>query len=189
MSYHANVATALYLYKQIMPLIWEHRPEATLTIVGSKPPKSIRLLAFDPRVEVTGYVDDIRPYVGGAEVMLSPMVYSVGIQNKVLEAMALGTPVIVAAQAAEALGARSGRDMLVAESPQDFARAALLLMNDSGLRTSLSRCGRNYVEQQHDWRVVTGRLVDVYQRAVINRGTGSSTFETATTPCPVYLTE
>jgi len=166
MSYHANVATALYLRKQIMPLIWEHRPETTFTIAGSKPPKSIRLLAFDPRVEVTGYVDDIRPYVGRAEVMLSPMVYSVGIQNKVLEAMALGTPVVVAAQAAEALGARPGRDMLVAESPQDFARAALLLMNDPGLRTSLSRCGRNYVEQQHDWRVVTSRLVDVYRRAI-----------------------
>ena len=103
MSYHANVATALYLYHQIMPLIWQHRPEATLTIVGSKPPKTIQALGNDPRVEVTGYVEDMRPYVGRAEVMLSPMVYSVGIQNKVLEAMALGTPVVAAAQAAAAL--------------------------------------------------------------------------------------
>jgi polysaccharide biosynthesis protein PslH len=70
MSYHANVATALYLYRQIMPLIWQQRPEATLTIVGSKPPKSILALAEDPRVEVTGYVEDIRPYIARAEVML-----------------------------------------------------------------------------------------------------------------------
>lgn len=166
MSYHANVATALYLYDQIMPLIWQHRPEATLTIVGSKPPKTIQALANDPRVEVTGFVDDLRPYVGRAEVMLSPMVYSVGIQNKVLEAMALGTPVVVAAQAAAALGTQAGRDLLVATSAQEFADATLRLMDDAGLRMSLSQHGRVYVEQQHDWHAVTSRLVDVYQQAI-----------------------
>jgi len=166
MSYHANVATALYLYHQIMPLIWQQRPGATLTIAGSKPPKSLQVLARDPRVKVTGYVADIRPYVGCAEVMLSPMVYSVGIQNKVLEAMALGTPVVVAAQAAAALGARPGRDLLVAESARDFAEATLRLMDDAELRASLEQHGRAYVEQHHNWRAVTDRLVDVYQRAI-----------------------
>src|SRR5947208_9198238 len=166
MSYHANVATALYLYHQIMPLIWQHRPEATLTIVGSKPPKTIQALGNDPRVEVTGYVEDMRPYVGRAEVMLSPMVYSVGIQNKVLEAMALGTPVVAAAQAAAALGTRAGRDLLVATSAQDFADATLRLMDDADLRVSLSQHGRTYVEEQHDWRTVTSRLVEVYQQAI-----------------------
>jgi len=166
MSYHANVATALYLYHQIMPLIWQHRPEATLTIVGSKPPKTIQALGNDPRVEVTGYVEDMRPYVGRAEVMLSPMVYSVGIQNKVLEAMALGTPVVAAAQAAAALGTRAGRDLLVATSAQDFADATLRLMDDADLRVSLSQHGRTYVEEQHDWSTVTSRLVEVYQQAI-----------------------
>jgi sugar transferase (PEP-CTERM/EpsH1 system associated) len=166
MSYHANIATALYLHRQIMPLIWQQRPEATLTIVGSKPPKSLQILARDPRVEVTGYVADMRPYVGRAEVMLSPMVYSVGIQNKVLEAMALGTPVVIAAQAAEALGARSGRDLLVASSAQEFAEATLRLMDDAALRASLSQFGREYVEHHHDWDVLTGKLVDVYRQAI-----------------------
>jgi sugar transferase (PEP-CTERM/EpsH1 system associated) len=166
MSYHANVATTLYLYQQIMPLIWQQLPEATLTLVGSKPPKAIQLLARDPRVEVTGYVHDMRPYVRRAEVMLSPMVYSVGIQNKVLEAMALGTPVVVAAQAAEALGAQPGRDLLVAGSAQEFANATLRLMRDLELHTTLSQCGRRYVEEQHNWRVVTDQLIDIYQRAV-----------------------
>jgi len=165
MSYHANVATTLYLYQQIMPLIWQQLPEATLTLVGSKPPKAIQLLARDPRVEVTGYVHDMRPYVRRAEVMLSPMVYSVGIQNKVLEAMALGTPVVVAAQAAEALGAQPGRDLLVAGSAQEFANATLRLMRDLELHTTLSQCGRRYVEEQHNWRVVTEQLIGIYQRA------------------------
>ncbi len=166
MSYHANVATALYLYHQIMPLIWQQRPEATLTIAGSKPPKSLLGLARDPRVTVTGYVADMRPFVGRAEVMLSPMVYSVGIQNKVLEAMALGTPVVVAAQAAAALGARPGRDLLVAESAREFAGATLRLMDDAELRASLEQHGRAYVEQHHNWRAMTDRLVDIYRRAI-----------------------
>jgi polysaccharide biosynthesis protein PslH len=166
MSYHANVAAALYLYQQIMPLVWQQKPEATLTIAGSKPPAIIQSLARDPRVEVTGYVDDLRSYVERAEVMLSPMVYSVGIQNKVLEAMALGTPVVVAAQAAQALGARPGRDLLTASSAQEFATAALQVLDDASLQAALCASGRSYVEQQHDWRTVGGRLVDIYRQAI-----------------------
>ncbi len=166
MSYHANVSTALYLYQHIMPLIWRQQPEATLTIVGSKPPKPVQLLAADPRVEVTGYVDDIRPYVARAEVMLSPMVYSVGIQNKVLEAMALGTPTVVAPQAAASLQAYPGHDLLVADSPQAFAEATLRLLNDAELSMSLREHGRAYVEQHHDWRTATNKLINIYQQAI-----------------------
>lgn len=166
MSYHANVAAALYLYQQIMPLIWQRRPEATLTIVGNKPPKTIQQLANDPRVEVTGFVSDMRPYLGRAEVMLSPMVYSVGIQNKVLEAMAMGTPVVVAAQAASALAARPGRDLLLAHSTEEFAEATLSLLDDTELHSTLCRYGRTYVEQHHDWHTVTNQLVGVYQQAI-----------------------
>lgn len=166
MSYHANVAAALYLYQQIMPLIWQRCPKATLTIVGSKPPKAIQQLANDPRVEVTGYVNDIRPYLARAEVMLSPMVYSVGIQNKVLESMAMGTPVVVAAQAAAALRAQPGRDLLLAQSAQEFADAALSLLDNPELHSTLSQYGRTYVEQHHDWHTITNRLVSVYQQAI-----------------------
>jgi sugar transferase (PEP-CTERM/EpsH1 system associated) len=166
MSYHANIATALYLCQQIMPLIWQQRPEATLTIVGNKPPKVIQNLASDPRVEVTGYVEDMRTYVGRAEVMLSPMVYSVGIQNKVLEAMALGTPAVVTAQVAEALDVIPGRDLLVAESAREFASAALCLLDNADFRAALSHNGRTYVEQKHNWQAASERLVAIYQRAI-----------------------
>ena len=174
MSYHANVAAALYLYQQIMPLIWQRRPEATLTIVGNKPPKAIQQLANDPRVEVTGFVSDMRPYLGRAEVMLSPMVYSVGIQNKVLEAMAMGTPVVVAAQAASALAARPGRDLLLAHSTEEFVQATLSLLDDAELHSRLSRYGRTYVEQHHDWQTVTNQLVGIYRRAIATYAGSSS---------------
>ncbi|GAC1568574.1 MAG: hypothetical protein NVS3B14_18270 [Ktedonobacteraceae bacterium] len=94
------------------------------------------------------------------------MVYSVGIQNKVLEAMAIGTPVVVAAQAAASLGALPGRDLLTANSAQEFADATLNLLDDAQLRAEFSESGRKYVEQQHDWSVVTERLIHVYQQAI-----------------------
>jgi glycosyltransferase involved in cell wall biosynthesis len=167
MSYHANVAAVLYLYQQVMPLIWREIPETTLTIVGREPPKEIRLLGRDPRIEVTGYVDDLRPYIRRAEVMLTPMVYSVGIQNKVLEAMALGTPTVVAAQAAEALEARPDQDLLIAETAPEFARQTVRLIHDTELHATLSHCGRRYVEEEHDWGEVTDRLIDLYQQTAI----------------------
>jgi glycosyltransferase involved in cell wall biosynthesis len=105
------------------------------------------------------------------------MVYSVGIQNKVLEAMALGTPVVVAAQAASALGARPGRDLLVAETAQDFASATLRLLDDANLRATLSQCGRAYVEEQHNWQTVTDRLLDVYRQAIAQHARRGSIHE------------
>ncbi|GAC1357329.1 MAG: glycosyltransferase [Ktedonobacteraceae bacterium] len=166
MSYHANIAAVHYLYHQIMPLIWEKQPMATLTIVGSKPPRSVRILAADERVEVTGYVDDIRPYIRRAHIMMSPMVYSVGLQNKVLEAMALGTPSIISHQSARALGAKPNYHMFVAASVDEFAAKAFQLMDDSALRTAMSLHGCAYVESYHNWHVITERLLTMYQRAI-----------------------
>ena len=176
MSYHANVAAALYLGRHIMPVIWRQQPETTLTIAGSNPPKAVRALEIDSRVKVTGYVDDVRPFVQRSAVMLCPMTYSVGIQNKVLEAMAMGTPVVVTAQAAASLQAIAGRDMLVAHSTQEFAELALGVMHDEALRAALSWSGRHYVEQYHDWSVVSERLVDIYREAMTGKpgsGVGS----------------
>ncbi len=169
MSYHANVATAVYLGREIMPLIWRHRPEATLTIVGSNPPSSVRDMEIDGRVEVTGYVDDIRPFVQHAGVMLCPMMYSVGIQNKVLEAMAMGTPTVVTSQIAASLKAHPEYDLLVAHTAQEFTDSALRVLHDSNLRAALSYRGREFVERHHNWSTVTDQLVDIYQQANIRK--------------------
>ncbi len=166
MSYHANVVAVHYLYHQIMPLIWREQPAATLTVVGSKPPKSIRDLGIDARVKVTGYVDDIRPYIRRAHIMMSPMVYSVGLQNKVLEAMALGTPSVISFQSSKAIDAKPNRDMFVATSADEFACQALHLMDDSSLRTTMSRQGRRYVEQHHNWETITEQLIAMYQQSI-----------------------
>jgi len=163
MSYHANIAAVHHLYQNIMPLVWKEFPIATVTIVGSQPPKSVLALQSDHRIRVTGYVDDLRPYVRRAHIMISPLVYSVGMQSKILEAMALGTPTVIAQRSASVLAVRSGYHTLVATDAQSFAQQAIRLMSDATLRASIALQGRKYVEQNHNWSHIVDHLVDIYR--------------------------
>jgi glycosyltransferase involved in cell wall biosynthesis len=167
MSYHANVAAAVHLVEQVMPLVWRERPAARVTIAGAAPAPRVRALARrEERVRVTGGVPDIRPYLGRAAVAACPLVYAAGIQNKVLEAMACATPVVASSEACDALGVRPGVHLLQADGATAFAGAVLRLLGDEDLRRRLGRSGREYVEAQHDWGAVTERLEDVYARVL-----------------------
>ncbi|GHO46321.1 glycosyltransferase [Ktedonospora formicarum] len=166
MSFHANVAGALHLVQKIMPLIWRERPQVRLVIAGSKPPTSIRALAKDSRIEVTGYVADLRPAIQGARVAICPLPYAVGIQNKVLEAMALGTPVVASSHAAAGLQAVAGQDLLVADDPEQVAQATLRLLNDEDAWQTLSRQGHSYIQKYHNWNTITTDLIALYTQAL-----------------------
>jgi glycosyltransferase involved in cell wall biosynthesis len=166
MSYHANEAAALYLVREIMPLVWASRPETRVVIAGSAPPPSVRSLAIDRRVTVTGYLEDLRPAIAGATVAVAPLRYGVGIQNKVLEAMALATPVVAARQAARALHAVEGRDLLLAELPYEYADAILNLIDDPQRAATIGAAGRRYVERYHTWDAAAERLEHVYSAAI-----------------------
>jgi sugar transferase (PEP-CTERM/EpsH1 system associated) len=166
MSYHANVAAASHLAQEVMPLIWARRPGVKLEIVGNNPPQAICALAKDDRVRVTGFVPDLRPYLARATVSVSPMQYSVGIQNKLLEAMATGTPVVASSQACSALTVRDGTHLLVADDPATFAEQVLHLLDDIALRREIAIKGRNYVEERHDWRTIAHNLEDIYAEVV-----------------------
>jgi len=162
MSYHANVAAVSYMVREVMPLVWARRPGVKLEIVGKNPPQAICALAKDDRVHVTGFVPDLRPYLARATVSVSPMQYSVGIQNKVLEAMAMGTPVVASSQACSALKVRNGTHLLVADDPTTFAERVLRLLDDVALRREMAMNGRNYVEERHDWRTIAHNLENIY---------------------------
>ena len=166
MSYHANVAAALFLAREIMPLVWARRPDVRLVLAGSAPPAAVRALSADRRVTVTGYVPDLRPYLADATIAVAPLRYGVGIQNKVLEALATGTPTIAARQAARALAIADGREMLLAQTAPEYAAAILRLLDDPTARAALGAAGRRYVEQHHDWNRIVGRLEEVYHRAM-----------------------
>jgi sugar transferase (PEP-CTERM/EpsH1 system associated) len=167
MSYHANVAAALDLATQVMPVIWQQRPAARLTIAGKDPTHQLLALAEDPRITVTGTVPDLRPYLAQATLAVLPIRYGVGIQNKLLESMAVGTPVVTTLQATEALQAQPGRDLLVADTPQAIAGAVMKMLDDDRLRSQIGQAGRRYVEDYHDWNRVAEKLETVYREAIV----------------------
>jgi sugar transferase (PEP-CTERM/EpsH1 system associated) len=169
MSYHANVAAALDLAKQVMPRVWEKLPEARLVIVGKDPVPTLLALTADPRITVTGTVPDIRPYLAQATVAISPIRYGVGIQNKVLEGMAMATPVVSTPQAVSALQVQAGQEVLVAETPETMAQAAVTLLTNESLCQSIGQAGRRYVEIHHDWNKVAQRLEGIYREVSAER--------------------
>ena len=166
MSYHANIAMALNFVQRIMPLVWQERPEVKVYVVGKDPAAQVQALGADPRVEITGTVSDIRPYLWKASLAAAPLSYGAGIQNKVLEAMACGTPVVASSQAVSALAVIPAQDACVADNPADFAGAVLALLNDAPMRTSLGHAGRAYVTKHHDWDGKAAQLESIYQQAI-----------------------
>jgi glycosyltransferase involved in cell wall biosynthesis len=162
MSYHANIAAALDLATQVMPLVWQQRPEAKLLIAGKDPSPKLQALTADPRITITGTVPDIRPYLAQATLSISPMRYGVGIQNKVLEAMAMVTPVVSTPQAVSALQVQTGQDVLVGDTPAAMAQTVITLLNNPTLRQQVGQAGRRYIETHHDWKLAAARLEAVY---------------------------
>jgi glycosyltransferase involved in cell wall biosynthesis len=163
MSYHANISMVRYLISDILPRIWKTRPTVRLCIVGKDPPSDIKELEKDQRITVTGTVDDIRPYLWRATVSVVPLLYGAGIQNKILEAMATGTPVVTTSRALSALQAEAERDLLVADTADDFARAVLRLIDNPDLQMTIGGAGAFYARTYHNWSSVTSRLADIYQ--------------------------
>ncbi|MFN7982725.1 MAG: glycosyltransferase [Vicinamibacterales bacterium] len=174
MSYHANVAAALRLVHNIMPRVWQARPDAEVVIAGKDPPQDLRALTANPRVTVTGFVDDLRPYFARARVAVAPLVYGAGIQNKVLEAMACGVPVVTTNGVSQAFVARSGVDLFLADTDDDFSRHILAMLGDDRMQQACGLAGRRYVEAHHDWYALAQRLIGVYEDAIrYNRSTSS----------------
>lgn len=168
MSYHANVTAVHHLVERVMPHVWARHPETTLAIVGASPSRSVRALAaaHSPRVRVTGTVDDVRPYLARATVSVSPLVYAVGIQNKVLEAMACATPVVTTPVAAAALQAVDGTHLLIADDAASFAERVVQLLDDATLRQRIGLGGRRYVETHHSWHAAARALEQTYREAI-----------------------
>jgi sugar transferase (PEP-CTERM/EpsH1 system associated) len=164
MSYHANEAAALFLGRAIMPLIWRERSDVRCLIVGRDPTAAVQALASEPRITVTGGVPAMAPFLQRATLAVVPLRYGVGIQNKVLEAMATATPVVATPQAAQALGARPGAEIMLAGTPEAFAATVLELLDSPQRRAALGAAGRRYVEKHHNWQRGAAQLAQLYER-------------------------
>ncbi len=166
MSYHANISMVLYLVGEIMPQIWAKQPEVRLVIVGKDPHAKIRKMAEHPQISVTGTVADIRQYLWSATVSVVPLVYGAGVQNKILEAMATATPVVTTSRAVSALPLVPERDVLVGDTPADFASAVLRLIEDPLLQSSVGTAGLHYVKQHHNWNTIARQVIDLYKETI-----------------------
>jgi hypothetical protein len=151
MDYFPNIEGAEYFAREIFPLIRQSVPRAEFQIVGSNPSKAVRKLAAIPGITVTGHVPDVRPYLKNAALAVAPLRIARGTQNKILQFLATGVPVVTTTEAAKGVAAKAGRDFLVADNPKDFAAQVLRLLNDPQLRESLATAGREPLKTAHDW--------------------------------------
>ncbi len=167
MQYAPNIDAARYLVNDIMPLVWEKRPEARLVLAGATPTSAVRRLA-GPHVEVTGSVPDIRPYYAHSRLFIAPMRLGSGLQNKLLEAMAMGVPCVTTPIANEALGATSGTHILVGSSAQELASHILSLLADPAQAQSLSSAALDFVHQNYSWPAAVQPLEDIFSQITHN---------------------
>jgi sugar transferase (PEP-CTERM/EpsH1 system associated) len=151
LDYRPNVDGANWFCRHVLPLIRVARPDAKVCLVGRKPAPAVQQLAELPGVELVGQVPDVRPYVASATVAVVPLRIARGLQNKVLEAMAMGKAVVASPQALAGVKVEPGVHLRAAESPAEWAEAVLRLFDDAPLRQQLGSAARAFVELHHDW--------------------------------------
>jgi sugar transferase (PEP-CTERM/EpsH1 system associated) len=166
MDYFPNQDCMFDFCRTTLPLIRARRPQAKLLIVGADPTPAVRALGSLPGVTVTGSVADVRSYLRGSVAMVAPLRIARGTQNKILEAMAAGVPVITSSVAAGGVDAQPGEHFMVADGPEAVAAAALRIMGDAAERARLARAGRERMLSHHAWESSMRRLDGIIARCV-----------------------
>ena len=164
MDYYPNVEGCVWFVNEILPRIRERIPAARFSIVGARPTPEVRRLARRPGVEVTGRVDDPRDWLRRASVSVAPMRIARGIQNKILEAMAMGLPVVGTTAATQGVEGQGGRDYLVADDAAQQVEAVCDLLRDSDRARELGRRARRFVEENNDWEICLRPLDELLER-------------------------
>jgi sugar transferase (PEP-CTERM/EpsH1 system associated) len=151
MDYFPNQQAVTDFCDHVLPKVQNARPEASFTIIGAEPPRAVRALARRPGVTVTGTVADVRAFVRRSAVSVAPLRIARGVQNKILEAMAMGVPVVASPQTAKGIEAISGWHLMVAADPEAMAAAVIRLLCDQEERQRLARAAREHVVQTYSW--------------------------------------
>jgi len=152
MDYWANIEAVIWFVKDVFPLIKSAVPDACFYIVGANPSDSVSRLAMIDGVYVTGRVDDVRPYIAYATAAVAPLRIARGIQNKVLEAMAMAKPVLTTTVAMEGIVACAGKDLVVADDAAEMAEAAVKLLRSQGeVVNTMGQAARHFVLEQYSW--------------------------------------
>jgi sugar transferase (PEP-CTERM/EpsH1 system associated) len=179
MHYTPNQDAVLYFYRDILPWVRQQRPDVHLYVVGWGPPQEILALNDDPHVTVTGFVEDVRPYVADSALAIVPLRFGSGVRNKILEAWAMAKPVVSTSLGAEGLAVRPGENILLADEPDQFARSILNLLDDRQQQTRLGQAGRQLVVREYSWKAISEQMNAVYEMSVSCRRQTSLEYQEA----------
>lgn len=165
MSYAPNVVAANYLAKEIMPLVWKELPNAKLVIAGANPTTSVKNLESE-KIKVTGWVDDMKEYYAKSKIFIAPMQIGTGLQNKLLEAMAMNLPCITSTIANQALRATPNENILIANSPQENANQIIELLTNTEKADLIAKEGNYFVKQSYRWETYGNLLENILKEAI-----------------------
>lgn len=168
MDYRPNVDAALWFAEAVWPLVRQARPEATWAVVGQKPHARLAALDDVPGVTVTGWVEAVQPYLAGAGVYVMPFRVGSGTRLKLIEAMAAGCAIVSTQVGAEGFAVENGRQLLLADRPEDMATAIVALLEDEAARRRMGQAARVFI-QQYDWRQIIPRFAEVYDLALSSK--------------------
>lgn len=161
MDYYPNAVCVANFCHQILPKVREKYPDVTFSIIGAAPTQAVMDLGKLPGVTVTGTVDDIRPHVQQSALMVAPLVIARGTQNKILEGMAMGVPVLSSVLAARGVDAVMGEHLLAATAADEYVGAVSRIFEDDALRRSLGQAGRERVMACHNWETNMAKLDEI----------------------------
>lgn len=161
MDYWPNIDAMTYFATEVLPLVRMRVPTTELIIVGQRPTTEVRRLGRLPGVTVTGWVADVTPYFASATVFVAPMRIARGVQNKLLEAMAAGVPVVCSSLGLGGIDALPGRDLLVADTPDLFSAHVVALLGDHAHRERLRHAATQFIHRHHRWEAQLNRLESV----------------------------
>jgi len=164
-----NVHGIMRFCREILPLIRQEIPETKLFIVGSSPPDEIIRLGKMDNVVVTGWVDDIKPYIARSSVYIAPLWLGTGMRVKILEAWAMAKPVVTTSVGSQGIDCTPGKDILIADDPQGFAAQTVRLLRDRVLRDKLGRNGRKRVEAKYDWEIIIRQVEGMYDEILATK--------------------
>ena len=166
MDFRPNVDGVLWFCDEVWPQIRQRIPDAHFFIVGMDPHPRLDRLCGLPGVTLTGYVDDVLPYFAAAAVYVVPLRVGGGTRLKVLEAMAMGLPIVSTRLGSEGLGLESGQEAMLADTPADFAAAVVELLQEGSAGKKLGETAQRFVRQRYDWGAIAPRLEDLYASLV-----------------------
>jgi glycosyltransferase involved in cell wall biosynthesis len=186
MSYQPNEDGILFFCAEILPLIRQRTPQrVVLEVVGRGPSARVAALGKDDTITVTGEVETVEPCYERADVVVVPLRFGGGTRIKILEALALGKPVVSTSIGAEGLDLVDGRDILIADDPEGFAAACLRLMADPILRSRIAESGRQRFIECYESRRVQDNLRKALQSLVETRGRGAANLGPFHGPSPL----